>query len=446
MLGRIVRTGLIVLPIVLIGLLLSGCGSVIDADQARICRAIPEALNQDGAAITETSLSPVPGQPTALRLAYRLRIGDMMLARWIVCEFAAQSGVGRFNLVGVTTDRGPLSGVKLLILKRWWLEDIRVEQGFAPLFHLGPHAAYWLQQALNGMVLAGVYGLIATGFALIYGLVGRINFAFGEIAVAGGVNTLILVGVSTFFGRLSGPILALALFAGIAAAALLSWTAGRTIVLPLATRSRAPQTTLIGTLALAIVLSELIRLTAPDRLNWLPALLNRPLYLAGAESFVATVTPAQLLGAGLAMSGASLLLGLMTFSNFGRSWRAHAEDPLMAAMLGVPIPLLRSLTFIIAGASAGLAGAVVVVAYGTIQAGDGLSLTLKALISAIIGGIGSVPGAFLGAALVAGVEIVWSSAFDIAYRDVVTYSLLAAFLMLRPGGLLNRAAPSPREF
>lgn len=87
-----------------------------------------------------------------------------------------------------------------------------------------------------------------------------------------------------------------------------------------------------------------------------------------------------------------------------------------------------------------------VVAYGTITPGDGLSMTLKALISAIIGGIGSVPGALLGAVLVAGVEIVWSSAFDIAYRDVVIYSLLVAVLILRPGGLLQRAAPSPREF
>ena len=87
-----------------------------------------------------------------------------------------------------------------------------------------------------------------------------------------------------------------------------------------------------------------------------------------------------------------------------------------------------------------------VMAYGTITPGDGLSMTLKALISAIIGGIGSVPGALLGAALVASVEIVWSSAFDIGYRDVVIYSLLAAVLVLRPGGLFQRAAHSPREF
>ncbi|MCS0503505.1 branched-chain amino acid ABC transporter permease [Ancylobacter mangrovi] len=444
--GRIVRIVLSILSILLVVPLLAACGSVVDSDQARICRAIPEALHEEGADIAEVSLSPVPGVPAALRLAYRLRVGDVTLPRWIICRFAAQTGVGRFNLVDVETDRGTLSGVKLLILKRWWLDDIRVEPGIAPLFHIGPRAAYWLQQTLNGMVLAGVYGLIATGFALIYGLAGRVNLAFGEIAVAGGVNTLVVVGVVSLLGRLNAPALTFALFAGVGAAALLSWVAGRLVVMPLATRSRAPQTTLIGTLALAIVLTELLRLTSGSRVNWLPALLNRPLYLAGADHFVATVTPAQLLAAGLSMSGASMLLALMMFSSFGRAWRAHAEDPLMAALLGVPIPALRSLTFIIAGASAGLAGAVVVIAYGTVQAGDGLSLTLKALISAIIGGIGSVPGAFLGAALVAGVEIVWSSAFDIAYRDVVTYSLLVAFLVLRPGGLLNRSAPSPREF
>jgi branched-chain amino acid transport system permease protein len=107
---------------------------------------------------------------------------------------------------------------------------------------------------------------------------------------------------------------------------------------------------------------------------------------------------------------------------------------------------LRSATFLLSGALAGLAGTVMVMAYGTVQPGEGLAITLKALISAVIGGIGSVPGAFMGAVIVAGIETLWSGAFDIVYRDMVIYSLLVAFLVLRPGGLLQRAAPSPREY
>ncbi|QFR32284.1 branched-chain amino acid ABC transporter permease [Ancylobacter sp. TS-1] len=431
--------------LVFVLLLLPGCGSVIDADQARLCRAVAPALHDEDTEITETVLRPVPGADNTLHYSYRTRGPLGSGPHWLACRFAARTGAGRFEIVAVDTDRGPLGEVKLYILNRWWLPEA-TEAARPPLFRLGPRSAYWLQQALGGLVLAGIYGLIATGFALVHGLYGRINLAFGEIAVAGGAFMLVAVGAFSAGGRLGPGTLGLAVMLGIGAAALLSWVVGRVVFVPIAEQSRSAQPVLIATVAVALVLAETLRLTAPFRENWLPALLNRPLYIAGQDGFVATATPAQFLAAGLALTGLSVLLGLVRFTSYGRSWRAYADDPKMAALLGVRVPLLVGGTFALAGACAGLAGACVVIAYGTIAPGDGLAITLKALISAIIGGIGSVPGAFLGAALVAGVEIVWSTAFDIAYRDVVIYSLLAGFLVLRPGGLLNRAAPTPREF
>ncbi|QJP12682.1 branched-chain amino acid ABC transporter permease [Starkeya sp. ORNL1] len=427
-------------------LLLAGCSSVLDADQARICRAIAPALYDEDATIRETSLAPLPEDADTLRLGYTVREDDVTRPHWLTCSFAGRSGVDRFDLVAVDTDAGPLSDIKLFFLKRWWLADATPFIERAPAFALSMRAAYWLQQALNGLTLAGIYGLIATSFALVYGLIGRINLAFGEIAVTGGVNMLVASGVVMSFGRLTGPGLAAALLAGVAAAALLSWVVGRVVVLPLTRRSRSPQPVLIGTIALAIVLTELLRITYGMRENWLPPLLNIPVPLAGGEGFIATVTPAQLLAAGLGMTGASILLGLLAFTSYGRSWRAYADDPLMACLLGVNAPRLLASTFVLSGAAAGLAGTVAVVAYGTIEPGAGISIGLKALISAVIGGIGSIPGAFIGAIVVAGVETLWSSAINIVYRDVAIYSLLVAFLVLRPGGLLNRAAPTPREF
>ncbi|MBS9476487.1 branched-chain amino acid ABC transporter permease [Ancylobacter sp. VKM B-3255] len=433
--------------ILLTGLLvLAGCGSVVDADQARLCRAVAPALHDERLEVIENALVPVPGAPTALKYTYRTRSERGQTPHWLICTFAAQTGAGRFNLIAVDTDRGSLSDIKLLILKRWWLEDAQPGAAARAFFRLNPRAAYWLQQGLGGLVMAGVYGLIATGFSLVHGLLGRINLAFGEIAVIAGVYMLIAVGVASDVGRLGPLALTLALLAGIGGAALVSWVVGRLVVVPLATRTSSPQPVLIATIGLAVAFAELLRLTSADRVNWLPALLNRPLYIAGHEGFIATATPAQLLAGGLALTGISLLLGIMAFSRFGLFWRAHAQDPLMAAMLGINVPGLRARTFLLAGAAAGLAGGVIVIAFGTISPGDGLSITLKALISAVIGGIGSVPGAFLGAALVAAVETGWSSAFDIAYRDVVTYALLVAFLIMRPGGLLNRAAQTPREY
>ncbi|MBS7546168.1 branched-chain amino acid ABC transporter permease [Ancylobacter oerskovii] len=434
------------LTVLCLGLLLAGCGSVIDADQARICRDVAPALHDEGAIIEEVSLVPVPGAD-ALRLAYRVRLGARALPHWIVCRFAGQTGAARATLTGVDTDAGPLSDVKFYMIKRWWLAEPPARALPPAWLALSARQAYWLQQAMNGTTLAGIYGLVATGFALVHGLFGRINLAFGEIAVAGGVYMLIAIGTAGMAGRLGPGDLTLALAVGIIASMSISWLVGRYVVLPLTAASRSPQTVLIGTIAVAIVLAEAARITAPSRLNWLPPLLNVPFPLAGeGEGFVATVTAAQMLAAGLSLVGASILLGMMAFTRFGRAWRAYADDPLMATLLGVRAPALRSGTFLIAGAAAGLAGTVSVIAYGTVQPGEGLTITLKALISAIIGGIGSVPGAFLGAVIVAGVEIVWSAAFDIVYRDLVIYALLAAFLVLRPGGLLNNAAPRPREF
>lgn len=427
-------------------LLLAGCGSVIDADQARICRAVAPALQDEGASIRESSLSPLPEDADTLRLAYTVREDDISRPHWLTCTFAGRSGTERFDLVAVDTDDGPLSDVKLYILKRWWLADSNTVIERAPVFLLSVRAAYWLQQGLNGLTLAGIYGLIATSFALVYGLLGRINLAFGEIAVTGGVNMLIASSIAMSFGRLGGAGLATALIAGIAASALLSWVVGRAVVLPLTGRSRSPQPVLIGTIALAIVITELLRITYGMRENWLPPLLNIPIPLAGGEGFITTITPAQMLAAGLGMSGASVLLGLLAFTSYGRCWRAYADDPLMACLLGVDVPRLLASTFVLSGAAAGLAGTVAVIAYGTIEPGAGIGIGLKALISAVIGGIGSIPGAFLGAIVVAAVETLWSSAINIVYRDVAIYSLLVAFLVLRPGGLLNRAAPTPREF
>lgn len=427
-------------------LLLPGCGSVLDADQARLCRAVAPALHAEGAAVRETRLAPVAGQPDTLRLVYTVYADGTTRPHWLTCRFGGRTGEARFDLVAVDTDSGPLSDVKLFIMKRWWLADGGAPLVRMPAFTLTPRAAYWVQQALNGLVLAGIYGLVATSFAMVYGLIGRINLAFGEIAVVGGANMLVVTGIATVMGRIGGFGLALSLLAGIAAAALASWAIGRAVILPIAARTRSPQAVLIATVGLTIAMAELLRVTAPSRERWLPPLLNLPIPLAGGEGFIATVTPAQMLAAGLGLTGASVLLGTLAFTGYGRAWRAYADDPLMARLLGINTPRLLARTFILSGGAAGLAGTMAVIAYGTIEPGAGLAIGLKALIAAVIGGIGSVPGAFLGALLVAGVETLWSSAVNIVYRDVAIYSLLVAFLVLRPGGLLNRAAPTPREF
>lgn len=158
-----------------------------------------------------------------------------------------------------------------------------------------------------------------------------------------------------------------------------------------------------------------------------------------------TVTPVQLLVIVAAFAGAFTLLLLIARTSFGRQWRAVADDPLAAAMLGVNPAFVLSTTFVLAGLNAGLAGWIVAVYYGNVSFSMGTILSLKALLAALVGGIGRLEAAFLGGILIGLLEAFWSAYFDIASRDLVVFSLLIAIFVLRPGGLFGDGGPRVRE-
>jgi branched-subunit amino acid ABC-type transport system permease component len=136
----------------------------------------------------------------------------------------------------------------------------------------------------------------------------------------------------------------------------------------------------------------------------------------------------------------------MKATRFGKQWRAYADDPLAAELFGIDPKAIFAKTFAIASAMAGLSGFVMTIFYGGVGYGASTALGLKALIAAILGGIGSVPGAFLGGLIIGAFEALWSAIFPIDYRDVAVYCLLAGVLILRPGGIMNLGAySSPRN-
>ena len=167
--------------------------------------------------------------------------------------------------------------------------------------------------------------------------------------------------------------------------------------------------------------------------------------MARAQDFVVTVTPMQVVVALLGLAAAGAVLWLLGRTRFGRSWRAFADDPGTAALVGVDGRRLLAATFLLAGLLAGLSGWIVAAYYGNISHSMGAMLGLKALVAAVVGGIGSVPGAFLGGVCVALIEALWSAYFDITARDIVVFSLLIVVFVLRPGGLLGFAGPKPRD-
>jgi branched-chain amino acid transport system permease protein len=192
-------------------------------------------------------------------------------------------------------------------------------------------------------------------------------------------------------------------------------------------------------------MEEGLRLFQGVRDHWVPPTFSTPIGLAAAGTFVVTVTPMQI-GIALAAFGTAVaVLLLLRRSRFGRNWRAFADDPGAAALLGVAPGRILAGTFLLAGLMAGLAGWIMAVYYGNVSAAMSTMLGLKALVAAIVGGIGSVPGAFVGGVVIGLVEAFWSAYFDIGMRDIVVYAILIAVFVLRPGGLFGFSGPRPRD-
>ncbi|MFN3670440.1 MAG: branched-chain amino acid ABC transporter permease, partial [Bosea sp. (in: a-proteobacteria)] len=262
--------------------------------------------------------------------------------------------------------------------------------------------------------------------------------ALGALASVVGVALMLSLPAST---PLSG--LAVAVVVAVWVAALHGLAMSRYVLGPLARASG--QQVLIATIGLAIALSEYLRLAQGPELRWLPPVLNEPIGLAHAGSFVVTVTP---LGLGLAAMGLGLALALVLLirlSAYGRAWRAVADDARTAALFGVDARRVHDRALVIACAACGLAGVIVTAVYGGMGFAGGFSLGLKALVAAVLGGIGSVQGAALGGLAIALFEVLWSLWLPLEQRDLAVYSLLAVVLILRPGGFFGDGALAPRE-
>jgi branched-chain amino acid transport system permease protein len=425
---------------------LVGC-AVVDAGRARVCRSIIPALNASGTALEIVRTTPAKGD--GVRVAYRAQApGGALQDRYVECRFAAggYASPERESLVGVATESGPLGEVRLHMLKRFWLEREGAAADPEPIANASeaptlPRAlAIGLQHLVAALPPIAIYALLAAAYSLVYGLVGRINFAFGELAAIGGYAAFLafaLIGPSPG----AGLALTFALLLALTSALSYGVAASRLVFAPL--MRLTGQQVLIGTIALALVLQEVLRLTQGAKLLWVRPLLNAPYAIARSGDFVVTVTPMAMAAVLVCLAAALALLVLMTSSRFGRAWRACADDPVAAALFGVDRDSVLLETFALASLLAGLAGYVVTVYYGTFGYAGGIVLGLKALLAAVAGGIGSVPGAFLGGILLGFSESLWSALFPIEFRDLAVFCLLVALLVLRPGGLFGLNEPLP---
>ncbi|MBI4996613.1 MAG: branched-chain amino acid ABC transporter permease [Rhodocyclales bacterium] len=297
----------------------------------------------------------------------------------------------------------------------------------------------FLQQIFNGLTLGSIYALVALGYTMVYGILGLINFAHGEVVMIGALSSLTVIRLLENSG-LPGPVIVLI---GLLAAALvcmaLGFTIERVAYRPLRNAPRlAPLITAIG---VSIVLQQLAMLTWGRSYHSVPALLPA----ATHEVLGATFTEVQViivLVAALTMAGLMLLVNR---TRLGRAMRATAENPAIAGLMGVDANRIIALTFIIGSALAALAGVLVAANYGIAHYHMGFILGLKAFTAAVLGGIGNLAGAVLGGVLLGIIEALGAGYIgDLTggvlgshYQDVFAFFVLIVVLIFRPSGLIG---------
>jgi branched-subunit amino acid ABC-type transport system permease component len=429
--------------------LLGACGLSIDAEQARVCRSALPALNP-GAEITILRIHQGP-VPKSLRVEYLAEHQDRpVLERFAICQFAAEGlSPNKAELTALGTEEGLLPGASLHLLKRYYLdtlEGLAADPGSPPSAsapEMPAGAAYGLQQLLVSLPRTAIYALLSVAFALVFGLSGRINLAFGELAAVGSAATV--AGVSIMIGLGSdSPVLGLAagLAAAVFAGAMHSAVGGHFTISRITGASSQPS--LIATVGLSLFLMEYLRLAQSPVTVWLPPIWSEAWPVARAGNFLVSLTPVSAMTFSIGLVAVLSLLWLVRATQFGRSWRSYSDDARAAALLGVNGPRLLAQTLALAGAMAGLSGMLIVAQYGGLGFAGGFQYGLKALIAAIIGGIGSIPGAMLGGFVIGLFETFWSAYLPIEGRDVALYAALVVFLIFRPGGLLGLRDPTPR--
>lgn len=292
--------------------------------------------------------------------------------------------------------------------------------------------AFFLQQLINGLTLGAVYGLIAIGYTMVYGIIGMINFAHGEVYMVSAYLCAIGLALLSFFGIHSFPLLIFAtLVFTIVVTGVYGWAIERIAYRPLRNSTRlAP---LISAIGMSLILQNYVQLSQGPNQQGIPTLLSGALRMTVGDGVVQiTWTKVFILVA--ALVGMLTLTWIIQYTRLGRICRATQQDRRMAAILGINTDRVISLVFVIGAAMAGLAGVLVTMNYGTFDFYIGFIIGIKAFTAAVLGGIGSLPGAMLGGLLLGVAEAQFAGLVNSDYKDVFSFALLVAILIFARRG------------
>ena len=295
---------------------------------------------------------------------------------------------------------------------------------------------YFIQQTINGVTLGSIYGLIAIGYTMVYGIIGMINFAHGDIFMVGAFIALITFIIFGLTGIALPIVLLLVLLISMFFTACYGWTVEKLAYKPLRGSFRlAP---LISALGMSIILQNFVQVAQGARTKTLQPLIDGKLEFFKDSEFVVIVSYLQIFMVFLTVALMVLFTYLITKTNLGRAQRACEQDQTMAALLGVNVDRTISITFIIGSSLASVAGMMFVLYYGTIDFHIGFLAGIKAFTAAVLGGIGSLPGAMLGGLIIGLIETMWSGYIGGEYKDVAAFSILIVTLIFFPTGFLGK--------
>ena len=300
-----------------------------------------------------------------------------------------------------------------------------------------PEIYHFFQQLVNGLTIGSTYALIAIGYTMVYGIIGMINFAHGEVYMIGSYVAFIALAGLAMMGIHSLPVLmTVAFVATIFVTSAYGYSIERVAYRPLRNSNRLIP--LISAIGMSIFLQNTVLLSQDSKDKSIPNLIPGSFSFGPGGAEEVLISYMQILVFVVTLVAMTCLTLFISRSRLGRACRACAEDIKMANLLGINTNNIIALTFVIGAALAAVAAVLLSMQYGVINPNAGFLVGLKAFTAAVRGGIGSIPGAMLGGLVLGVAEAFGADIFGDQYKDVVAFGLLVLVLLFRPTGILGR--------
>ncbi|MEA3548300.1 MAG: branched-chain amino acid ABC transporter permease LivH [Thermodesulfobacteriota bacterium] len=293
---------------------------------------------------------------------------------------------------------------------------------------------YFLELFLGGMTRGSIYALIALGYTMVYGIIGLINFSHGEIYMIGAFTALITASVLSIAGLNPFVILVLSGLAAVVYSSAYGFTIEKVAYKPL--RNAPRLSPLISAIGMSIFLQNYVLLAQTSDFMPFPSLIPE---FAFMEPWAHIIGSSEIVILAVTAVVMVLLTLLIKFTRIGKAMRATAQDRKMAMLVGVNINRVISVTFIIGSSLAAIGGLLIASHIGQINFYIGFIAGIKAFTAAVLGGIGSIPGAVLGSFVLGWTESFATGYISSDYEDVFAFSLLVLILIFRPAGILGRS-------